>query len=424
MTATTSGYVDTARAQRPVGRLLTAIEAAPGSSLRDHHLLLGDLPTGPGQARALAEITRSGLLGRGGAGFPVGHKLAAVAGHDGHRSVVGNGAESEPGSRKDAVLLQRVPHLVLDGLAVAAEAAGADSARLVLHRGSPVIPVLTDALRQRRDRVPVTLHELPHRYVASESSALLRHMAGGDARPTVGPHAAGRGCYVGNVETLAHLGLLARRGADWLNAVGEEVEPGTMLVTVTVPGAAPRVTEIELGTPVGAVVEEAGGDGAGAAAILVGGYGGAWWSVQAAWDLPLSHTGMRGAGGALGAGIVMVLGHGCCPLVEIARVARWLDDQSARQCGPCVHGLAAIAAAVSRLAHGRPDPGDEAGLVRWQRLVPGRGACRHPDGALRFVGSGLRVFADHAEWHRSRGACRLTEAPPQLPLPATESGWR
>ena len=417
----------TVTATETSGRLLAAIEADAGASLSAHHQRFGALPGGPGQPELLAEIARSGLLGRGGAGFPVARKLDALSRYDGHRLVVGNGAESEPGSRKDSLLLLRSPHLVLDGLAVAARASGAHQAKLVIHRGSPLLAVLRDAVRQRTDRLPVTIAELPQRYVASESSALLHHLAGGEAKPTHQPHAAGRGSYVGNVgnvETLAHLGLLARHGAEWLNRVGGDEEPGTMLLTVTVAGARPQVTEIELGTRVGTVVLEAGVNGSGAAAILIGGYGGQWWSVEDAWDLPLSHAGMARAGGVLGAGVVIVLGPQSCPLVELAGVASWLDAQGARQCGPCVRGLGAIAGALSRLADGRPAAEDAAGLERWQRLVPGRGACRHPDGAVRFVGSGLRVFAEHAWQHRRSGPCARVGGPAQLRLPTTETGWR
>jgi NADH:ubiquinone oxidoreductase subunit F (NADH-binding) len=118
---------------------------------------------------------------------------------------------------------------------------------------------------------------------------------------------------------------------------------------------------------------------------------------------------------------VAALSRDTCGLLELARVARWLANQNAGQCGPCVNGLPAIADAVEALYAGDRSGGAERQLRRWLEMVQGRGACKHPDGVARFVGSGLRAFADDIERHRRHGPCPTPH--PVLPVPAT-GGWR
>ena len=181
---------------------------------------------GPGML--IAAVEQAGLTGRGGAAFPVHRKLAVVARARGRKVIVANGAESEPASRKDAVLLRAAPNLVLDGLQLAAEAIGASEAYLYVHAG--LSPEIGRALAQRSaaglDRVPVTVAEAPPRFLAGQESALVNRLSGGPAVPTfVPPRVSERGVggaptLVQNVETLAHLALIARYGPRWFRAHG------------------------------------------------------------------------------------------------------------------------------------------------------------------------------------------------------------
>lgn len=425
---------------RPPGRVwaqrLLLPANAPADDLASHVARHGPLPTSPA-ATVIDQVDASGLLGRGGAGFPSGRKMRTVAAGAGRAVVVGNGCEGEPGSGKDELLLRQSPHLVLDGLALAARAVGADQVHLVLHAGSPAAPGITQAIADRKrariDTVRVQLHAIPARYVASEESALVQFLNGGPAKPMFTPPrpyergVAKRPTLMNNVETLANIALIARHGAPWFRAVGDRDEPGTQLLTVTGPGNARRVIEVETGTTVESVFTATGTRYDDVQAVLIGGYFGTWLSPAAAHRLPLTHDSLRAAGGALGAGILIGLPRGVCGLAETARVAGYLAAHNAGQCGPCLNGLPAIASALQRLAFGPWDERMTPPLNRWLTVVPGRGACRHPDGAIRLIGSALQVFAKDVESHRAGFRCRGVGASTFLPVPALAAAsgpWR
>jgi NADH:ubiquinone oxidoreductase subunit F (NADH-binding) len=219
-----------------------------------------------------------------------------------------------------------------------------------------------------------------------------------------------------NVETLAHLALIARNGPGWFRSVGTRAEPGSMLVTVRGADGRPRIAEIPLGFPLKELAPELRPDDA----VLVGGYHGSWLSGAQAAGLTMDNRSLAGAGARAGAGVVAVLPAGRCGLVETARVVRYLALESAGQCGPCLNGLPRMSAALTEIAGGhgglsaRPELTED--LVRWSGLVTGRGACHHPDGTVRFVASALRTFAAELSRHE-RGRCSATDTRPFLPLP-------
>jgi NADH:ubiquinone oxidoreductase subunit F (NADH-binding) len=152
-------------------------------------------------------------------------------------------------------------------------------------------------------------------------------------------------------------------------------------------------------------------------AVLVGGYHGGWLSVAQARELRLCNADLRPAGASVGAGVLAALPVSACGLAEIARVVRYLALESAGQCGPCLNGLPRIAAALAVVARPRPARAELADVSRWAGLVTGRGACHHPDGTIRFVASGLRVFSNELAEHR-RGRCTGFRPTAFLPLPA------
>jgi NADH:ubiquinone oxidoreductase subunit F (NADH-binding) len=403
-----------------------------GHELDRHLHLHGPLPPGFSPAALIDEVAAAGLTGRGGAAFPTARKLAAVRAAARPAVVVANGAEGEPASRKDATLLWRAPHLVLDGLQLAAHACGAGTAVLYVHALRPGLYRRIEAAIAARqaaglDRLPVELVEAPPRFLAGEETAMVARLNGGAARPAYKQHRVfergvrGQPTLVQNVETLAQLALIARHGAAWFRGVGLPDEPGSALCTATQADGSSRVIETALGTPLGQLLDL----GPDVQAVLAGGYHGGWLPAGRARELTLSNAALRPAGAFAGAGVLAALPRDCCGLAEAANVARYLALESAGQCGPCLNGLPGIAAAMAVLARPRPAPAELANLSRWAGLVTGRGACHHPDGAARFVASALRVFGPEIAVH-SRRRCTAARTIPFLPIPVTpetESDW-
>jgi NADH:ubiquinone oxidoreductase subunit F (NADH-binding) len=195
-------------------------------------------------------------------------------------------------------------------------------------------------------------------------------------------------------------------------------------VTLAGPVAYPGVYEIEHGASLTSLIEAGGGATARPRAVLLGGYGGTWIGGERLGDLCLSNEHLAPHGASLGAGVVLLLSEHACPVAETARAARWLADESAGQCGPCVHGLDAIAATVQEIAGGVARAGATQRIAQLASLARGRGACRHPDGAVNFVLSAADTFAPEFADHARHGRCEACEQPGELPLPVSSGSRR
>jgi NADH:ubiquinone oxidoreductase subunit F (NADH-binding) len=403
-------------------------------SLEEHVEVHGPLPVITGRGgpeRALVDLVEgAGLVGRGGAAFPVAAKMRAVlderpagdgrrVAHNHRRAVVvANGCEGEPASGKDRVLLAYLPHLVLDGAVAAAAAVGADRVIVVVHED--VVPQVRGAMAERAaaavDPVSLECAVVADRFIAGQESALVSSLNGGAGLPTlVPPRPFERGVdrrptLIHNVETLAHLALAARHGPSWYRRLGTPAEPGTTLVTVRGVVREPGVYEISRGTPVGQLLGRAGGLVAPLQALLIGGYAGAWVGAEAL-GVGLSEAALRTVGGTLGAGVVIVAGADNCGVATTARILSYLAAETAGQCGPCVHGLAAMADTMTRLAVGEARRDSVERLHAWAWQVTGRGACHHPDGAARLASSALEVFAADVDEHRHGRPCSAALRP-------------
>jgi NADH:ubiquinone oxidoreductase subunit F (NADH-binding) len=402
----------TAAAPRPgppgLPRLLAGLD--PGGAamtLADHQRAHGGLPL-IGSRDLIEAVERSGLRGRGGADFPTARKLRAVAGNRRGAVLVVNGSETEPASAKDRLLLSRLPHLVLDGAVLAAEAVGAGE--LIIKVGEHALGslhALESAISVREDDgVRFHLSAGPDGYVTGEESAVVHFLNGGAAVPTFVPPRPfergyrGRPTLIQNPETLAQIALVARYGDRWYRELGTAADPGSALVTISGAVAAPGVYELAFGTPMTDLLEAAGGSTEPLRALLVGGYFGTWVDASRALRLRLAREDLRSVGCSLGSGVLIALGQSSCGLHESARVIDYLAGQSAGQCGPCVFGLRAIADSFAALADGVAHERERDRLLRWTSEVRGRGACHHPDGAARFVESALSVFGGEIAAHR------------------------
>ncbi len=400
--------------------------------LRAHLDLHGPLPAlGRTRRRSAGEglidlVDRSGLRGRGGAAFPTGRKMRTVAGQRRRAVVVANGTEGEPASAKDKLLLSRFPHLVIDGAVAAAQAVGARQVIVcVEEQAADALESVARAIDERLaagiDETEIQIRSVPTGYVSGEESALVNWLNGGDAVPVVVPPrpfergVGGRPTLVQNVETLAHVALISRYGDGWFRELGTADHPGSQLLTVSGAVARPGVYEVPLGIRVDELIAGCGGLSEPAQALLVGGYAGTWFPAEMAGELRLANEALSAYGGFVGPGVLAVIPRSVCGLGELAAVASYMAQASAGQCGPCVYGLGSIAQTLAAINAGRGGDAATRTLRRWADEITGRGACRHPDGAVRFMRSGLDMFAKEIQLHLHKQRCTATSTRSVLP---------
>ncbi|MFF1358239.1 NADH-ubiquinone oxidoreductase-F iron-sulfur binding region domain-containing protein [Streptomyces sp. NPDC058297] len=373
-------------------------------------------PMGGEQLAALAE--QISLRGRGGAGFPFAKKLRAVAQSAIRRGVrpvvVVNGSEDEPACRKDTVLINRAPHLILDGALLVAEALGARTLVVGVTRDSTEASMqaalFERGLSNRRGApLRARVQRNPVRMVTGESSALIRSADGG---PPVPPGrkvrasdsgVGGAPTLLSNAETFAQLAVAARTGPERYCRTGLRDEPGTILLTLSGAVTRPMVLEVPAGVPLRYVLQLAGAPPM-LQGVLTGGYHGKWLDAFAAQEAVVSRASLEAAGGALGAGAILPIGPDTCPLGEALRVAQWLASESAGQCGPCYLGLPAAARGLEDVLNGGGPTALEA-LQQVTRAVKRRGACKHPDGSAAFLESTISAFTDDLAAHVLGGGC-------------------
>ena len=436
----------TAEVGDSAARLLSGPRVAEGAeSLAGHVRRLGSLEypaphsgeAARRQARALVEA--AGLCGRGGGEFPLAAKLDTAAAAGGDRLVVANGSEGEPASRKDRTLLELRPHLVLDGAVFAAAAVGGGEVVVYVEAArTQAWQAVRAAIAERRHAglfgPSIRLAAAEPAYVAGETSAVVAALEYGMARPSrrsvpVAERGVdGRPTVVSNVETLAHLALIARFGADWFRQVGSPRTPGSTLVTLAGEVRSPGLV-VELVGPVEGerLLAEHGGLRQRPAAVLVGGYAGRWLAGDDFCAAPIDRHLLRSVGGGLGCGVVAPLGDAACGLATTLRLLDYLARQSAGQCGPCVFGLPALVADLEGIWRGDLSRRAIGRLHRTAVSILGQGACGLPDGAVALLESALEVFADDAVAHAKRRPCHGSAVsgwfpvPPRRPLSAGTS---
>ncbi|MGW2027373.1 NADH-ubiquinone oxidoreductase-F iron-sulfur binding region domain-containing protein [Streptomyces decoyicus] len=348
-----------------------------------------------GAAELLDRIAAAGLRGRGGAGYPTAAKLRAVRDAGPRPVVVANGEEGEPGSVKDRWLLRARPHLVLDGLARAAEITGAERGYVYVS-DTAAGERIRRALAERTPQLPCDVVETPHTYVAGEETAVVRRINGGPALPTAKPPrpyeqgVGGAPTFVANVETLARIALIAAQ-PDHRRRTAR-----TTLVTLAGGGAEPLLAEVSYGCTLRTLARAQGAPEP-AGALMGGLFGGLIGPGRL--DLVLEPDALRAAGTALGCGAIRFLGPDECPVSLASAALAHLAAESARQCGICVAGTGSIRDAVEALTTGTADPGLLTRLHRWSTSLPGRGACGLLDAAAGTAGSLLRAFPDLVRAH-------------------------
>jgi NADH:ubiquinone oxidoreductase subunit F (NADH-binding) len=362
----------------------------------------------------LEEVELSGLLGRGGAAFPMAVKLRSVrdAARRGNGAVVvANGEEGEPASVKDRWLLRQRPHLVLDGLRLASQIVGARRAYVYVsdpQAAHAVENALAGLAADILDDLAITVMTVDPTYVAGEETAAVRALNGGPAKPTDKPPrpyqegVEGLPTLVSNVETLANLPYLQQYGAEMFRAVGTSMSPGTCLMTITGGGRPPALYEVPHGLAFAKLLEQHGVSAQQLRGVLMGGYFAGLLNREIL-DATLDYETMRRLGTGLGCGAISLLTQDC-PVAVAASVMAYFDRENAGQCGSCFNGTAAMSAVTTAMRDGVATQDDLTRLERWSVVLRGRGACATLDAATNLAASLLVQFPQVVARHMN-GDC-------------------
>lgn len=373
-------------------------------------------------------IAAAGLRGRGGAGFPTADKwrAAAAAGAAGARPlVVANGYAADPSSRTDIELLERNPYAVLEGLAIAAFAIGADEAIVAVRadaatavRGlEAAIGAATEAhflgdgaLGSGRD-LSVSLRTVGGAYMLGEETVLLKALAGKRGQPEQRPpHPATRGfdgrpTLVQNVQTLAAVPWILVNGAAAFAGTGSRDCPGTILLSVRGPSGE-GIAEVPMGTKLRDVVALAGGAAPGRRlkAVLVGGPSGGILPADAL-ETRYTFDDLRAAGAHVGSGSVIAADDRAC-VVDLARIlTRYCADEACGKTIPCRIGTRRLSEIAERMADGTSRAGDLELLVDLSADIVASALCDHERLATLPLGGALRHFREELEAHVRDGSC-------------------
>lgn len=398
-----------------------------------------------GPAATIDVITRSGLRGRGGGGFPTGRKWAGIAAQTGtRRYVVCNGAEGEPGTFKDRALLRANPYQLVEGVVIAAFAVGADEAFICLKASfEREIAAVTRAVQEMQSAgictdCTVNIVAGPDEYLFGEEKAMLEVIEGkpplprwfppyehglfatgpaegwesGASRPrTGGPNPT----LVNNVETLSNVPHIVANGVDWYRSMGTPESPGTVVATVVGDVVAPDVGEVELGTPLRAVID-AVGSGVHAGRSVKAVFSGVANPVVTAGglDVPVSYEGFAAAGSGMGAAGFIVYDDTACMVDAAYRMSRFLYIESCGQCPPCKIGSGEITGILERIETGAGEDTDVANIEAWLTRVTDANRCFLGMEERLVVGSILAAFPGEFAEHIERHAC---PHPQRRPIP-------
>jgi NADH-quinone oxidoreductase subunit F len=381
--------------------------------------------------QVLKELETSGLRGRGGAGFSMGKKASFLPHGDIQKYLCCNADESEPGTFKDRELIHRNPHQLIEGVLIAAYAAGITHAFIYI-RGEyeEEADILDAAITEAYSRgyvgdsilgtgfgCPLVVHRGAGAYICGEETALLDSLEGKRGNPRLKPpFPANQGLYQGptlinNVETLANVPHIIANGADWFRKFGTERSPGTKVVSVSGCVQRPGNYEIELGIPSREIVYGlAGGppEGRRVKAWFPGGSS-APVLTEEHLDLPYDFEHMAEAGSMLGSGAIIVVDDSV-PIVSVAlRLAEFYRHESCGKCVPCREGTNWTVKMLERIDRGEATPMDLDVMSDVQTNIIGNCLCLLGDSMAMPVGSMILKFRKEFEDHIEKAALRQPE---------------
>ena len=373
-------------------------------------------------------ISEAGLRGRGGAGFPTGRKWALTREcAEQPRYFVMNGGEDEPGSKKDRVLMEYLPHLVVEGAIIAAYAVGAAKVFFYINaRYDAATRAITHALAEAKRAgycgqniggsnfsLDIEIVPAPHNYVAGEDTAVLEVIEGKAPLPrqkppfpvTVGLF--GKPTSVNNVETVANVAPIILHGVDWYRRFGTPESPGTMIFSLGDDVKRPGIYELPYGTTLRYLIEACGGgtrDDKKIKAIMPAAPSSAFLPADKI-DTPLDPNSMREAGSALGCGVVRVISEGTCMVEEVLKVSEFFTAESCGQCPACRMETNTLTALLKKVQQGQ---GGQPILEQFGKILAfnkGKGFCNLIAMPGPPIESAIKLFPDDFAAHLNTGRC-------------------
>ncbi|MBX9582705.1 MAG: NAD(P)H-dependent oxidoreductase subunit E [Gemmataceae bacterium] len=370
-------------------------------------------------AEVVEAVTRSGLRGRGGAGYPTGVKWATVAKNPGDRKyVVCNADEGDPGAFMNRSVLESDPHKVLEGMAIAGYAVGANQGYVYVRGEYPLaIDRLTTAIKQAGKLGLLGTHVFgtpfdfrvdirigAGAFVCGEETALMASIMGGRGTPTPRPpYPAEKGLWgmptlLNNVETFANVPRIIRDGPEWFAGIGTEKSKGTKVFCLTGKVANTGLVEVPLGTPLRTIVEGIGGGAQGGAikAVQTGGPSGGCIPAELL-DTPVDYESLGKIGSIMGSGGMIVM-DGASDMVDVARYfMEFCMDESCGKCVPCRAGTVQLHRLLTRIVDGAAGPDDMARLESLCHMVKDTSLCGLGQTAPNPTLSTLRYFRKEYE---------------------------
>jgi len=374
-------------------------------------------------------VKKSGLRGRGGAGFPTGLKWSFLAKNDKQRYLCCNSDESEPGTFKDRMLMEKNPHQLVEGVLLTCYACRIGTAFIYVrgelgHAARQVERAVADAyaagyigtnILGSDFSADIIVHRGAGAYICGEESALMESLEGRRGYPRLKPpFPAAIGLYGGptvinNCETLSTVPAIVLNGADWYASFGTEKSKGTRVFCLSGHVKRPGNYELPLGTPLRALIYEYGGGILGdkqIKAIIPGGSSTPMLKPDKL-DTPLDFESIAAAGSMLGAAGVIVMDEDTCIVAVVARMVEFYRDESCGKCTPCREGTFWLVQLLERLEHGHGKMSDVDLLLDISDNIGGKAFCPLGDAAITPVTSAVRLFREEFEYHARYGRCMV-----------------
>lgn len=376
----------------------------------------------------IQNVKDSGLKGRGGAGFPAGLKWSFIPKDPGlQKYLCCNADEGEPGTYKDRGIIEKNPHLLIEGMIITSYAIGADKAYIYI-RGEFELGRrrLEEAIKEADKKgylgknilgtdfsLDIYVHAGAGAYICGEETALLESLEGYRGQPRKKPpFPALAGLYVkptviNNVETLSCIPAIVAKGPNWFTKIGTEKSPGPKIFCVSGHVKNPGLYELPLGTPLREIIyTHCGGirDDKKFKAVIPGGVS-APMLVEADLDTPMDFESLAAKGSMLGSGAVVVMDETACIVKAAYIIMRFFSHESCGKCTPCRCGTVWLTRILKRLEDGEGRDGDVKELERLCTNIFGRTFCPLGDGAVMSLRGALKHFRDEFVYHEQHKKC-------------------